>query len=590
LRFLLTLLFMDAFQRTGLRTEILDAVRELGFTAPTPIQEQAFPQLLNSDRDLIALAQTGTGKTAAFGMPLVHHTRVEDKFPQALILCPTRELCLQITRDLKDFAKFLPGLKSLAIYGGASISDQIRGLEKGPQIVVGTPGRVLDLLKRKKLRLHQIERVVLDEADEMLTMGFQEDLDAILDRTPEEKQTLLFSATMSKEVERISQRYMKDPVRLAAARTNQGAEKVDHIFYMVQARDKYEVLKRIADSHPDFYGIVFCRTRRDTKEIANKLGHDGYNADAIHGDLSQAQRDEVMGKFRSGQLQILVATDVAARGLDVKDLSHVVNFNLPDEPEVYVHRSGRTGRAGKSGTSIAIIHTREQRKLQGIQQKTGIRFTQELVPTGSEICKVQLLNLIDNLKQVEINHQEIDPFLPVIFEKLEDLSREDLIKRFVSTEFNRFLSYYEGARDINLPSKMQREKKKRSREERMKEDYVPVYVNIGTRQNLTPARLIGLINNALDSSDALIGRINILKKFSFFEVEEKKAQRLIQALQGLHFNGVNILAEVSKDRPMAPPQAESERPKRKGDFKGKGKPKRKGKKKKGYPKNRGKKE
>ncbi len=542
---------MNAFAATGLQATVLRAVEELGFETPTPIQSKTIPHLLDSQQDLMAFAQTGTGKTAAFGLPLVHLAETEDKSPQAIVLCPTRELCLQITRDLEAFAKYRPGLSVVPVYGGASIGAQIKALNRSAQIVVGTPGRVRDLLERGKLKLENIRRVVLDEADEMLTMGFKEELDAILSGVPAERQTLLFSATMSDEVQRISKSYMQEPLQLSVARRNAGAEQVEHHYYQVRAQDKYEVLKRLADMAPEIYGIVFCRTRRDTKEIANKLVQDGYNADAIHGDLSQQQRDEVMGRFRSRQLDMLVATDVAARGLDVEAITHVINFNLPDDDEVYIHRSGRTGRAGKSGLSVAIVHSREQRKLQYIERKAGIKFLKKEVPGGKDICQAQLYRLIDRVKEVEVG-DEIEPFLPAIYEKLEGLTREELIQHFVSAEFNRFLDYYKGARDLNQSAKKKPAKdapERKSRSERRKTPFASLYLNAGAKHNLTPARLIGLINNALDSGDATIGKIDIGKKGTFFEVDEAVASKLRDALSGHHFNGASLRVEAS---PVSP--------------------------------------
>jgi len=552
---------MNTFADTGLQEDVLKAVQELGFESPTPIQAQTIPHLLTSSQDLMGFAQTGTGKTAAFGLPLVHLADEEVQRPQALILCPTRELCLQITRDIEGFSKYRRRVRTVAVYGGASIGQQIKAIAKGAQIVVGTPGRMRDLIERKKLDLSQIHRLVLDEADEMLNMGFKEELDAILARVPESKQTLLFSATMSKEVQRISQQYMNDPRQVSVARRNAGADQVEHHYYLVRAQDKYEVLKRLADIHPDFYGIVFCRTRRDTKEIANKLLQDGYDADAIHGDLSQQQRDEVMGRFRSRQLQLLVATDVAARGLDVEALTHVVNFNLPDDPEVYVHRSGRTGRAGKSGLSVALIHSREQRKLKSIEQKAGIRFEKRTVPSGEDICRTQLYRLIDKVKEVEVDDQ-IESFLPVIYEKLEGLSREELIQHFVSAEFNRFLEYYKDARDINLSAKSAGSSapKKKSRSERRKTPFASLYLNVGAKQNLNPARLIGLINNALDSGEAAIGKIDIGHKGTIFELDEKVAPVLRDALSGHRYNGIELQLEVS---PVPPSGSFSKKQKKK---------------------------
>jgi len=544
---------MSTFAEIGLQEQLLDAVRDLGFETPTPIQLQTIPRLLSSEQDLMAFAQTGTGKTAAFGLPVLQLSDENEKHPQALILCPTRELCLQITRDMADFSKYRPQVSVVAVYGGASMSQQIKALKRGAQVVVGTPGRLRDLIERGKLDLSKVSRVVLDEADEMLTMGFKEELDAILSAVPEERQTLLFSATMSKEVQRISSQYMQEPEQISVARRNAGADRVEHHYYLVRAQDKYEVLKRLADINPNIYGIVFCRTRRDTKEIANKLGQDGYSADAIHGDLSQPQRDEVMGRFRSGQVQILVATDVAARGLDVEALTHVINFNLPDDPEIYIHRSGRTGRAGKSGLSVAIIHTREQRKLKNVERSTKLHFHKKEVPSGEDICRTQLYRLIDDIKEVQVG-PEIEPFLPAIYEKLEGLSREELIQHFVSAEFNRFLNYYKGARDINLSARDAAKNKKKasdkkSRAERRKTPFASLFLNVGSKQNLTPARLIGLVNNALDSSDATIGKIDIGKKGTFFELDAEVASQLRQAFNGMRYNGIDLELEAS---PVSP--------------------------------------
>ena len=544
---------MNSFAVTGLQEEILDAIQELGFETPTPIQAKTIPHLLTSDKDLIALAQTGTGKTAAFGLPAIQLTDVKDKRTQTIVLCPTRELCMQITKDLTNYSKNIKRLGVVAVYGGASIEPQIRALGKEAQIVVGTPGRVKDLIKRRKLVLGNIKRVILDEADEMLSMGFKEDLNEILAETPKEKQTLLFSATMAKEVLNITKKFMTDAVQISVARQNAAAENVTHVSYMVQAKDRYEVLKRLADINPKIYGIVFCRTRRETKEIANKFMSDGYNADALHGDLSQAQRDEVMGRFRSGKLQLLIATDVAARGLDVTDLTHIINFNLPDDPEVYIHRSGRTGRAGKSGISILITHTRENRRIQEIERKFGIKFTKEPVPSGKDICTKQLYSLIDKIEKVEVDEKQIEPFLEEIYKKLEWLSREDLIKHFVSAEFNRFLAYYKNARDVNVDDSKRGERgekrEKRSRDESRNENFTRLYISAGSRDDLTPARLMGMINEGLDSSDAEVGKIDIMRNFSFFEIDKKKEAELVKALNGSDFDGKPLLVEVSQAKP-----------------------------------------
>ena len=442
----------ESFLSFSLKKELIKSINELGFNNPTPIQSKVIPHLMSSDQDLIASAQTGTGKTAAFGLPLLDLTNTKVTNVQTLILCPTRELCIQITNDLLSYSKYLKNINILSVYGGVKIEKQIKSLKKGPQIVVGTPGRTNDLIRRNKLIIGKIDRLILDEADEMLSMGFKEDLEAIIQQTPKKKQILLFSATMTQKVVGVTKKYMKNSLEIAVARVNRAADNVEHIYYVVKPRDRYEVVKRIADMNPDIYGIVFCRTRRETKDIAIKLMNDHYNADTIHGDLSQSERDDVMRRFRKGQLQILVATDVAARGLDVEDLTHVINYNLPDDDEIYIHRSGRTGRAGKKGVSIAIINGRNMRKLKDIERTSKISFKKKDVPSGLDICKKRLYALIDKIEKVDVNEDQIEPFLPYIFEKLNWLDREKLIKHFVSTEFNRYLSYYKDSKDVNEES------------------------------------------------------------------------------------------------------------------------------------------
>ena len=428
---------MGNFKDLGVNKGLLKAVEEMGFVSPTAVQELAIPYLLKGKKDLIALAQTGTGKTAAFGLPCIQHVDRKVKDVQTIVLCPTRELCIQISKDLMKFAKHLDYVKIVAVYGGTSIENQIKSIKKGVQIIVGTPGRTKDLINRRVLKLDIVNKVVLDEADEMLSMGFKEDLNYILDTTSKNRQTMLFSATMSKEVRSISKKYMKDAEEITVERLNSGAKNVEHHVYNVNSKDKYDTLKRIADFNPDIYGIVFCRTRRETQQIANKFMNDGYNADAIHGELSQSQRDDVMSKFRQKSLQILIATDVAARGLDVDSLTHVINYSLPDDPEVYTHRSGRTGRAGKNGISIAISNSREGRKLKSIENKSQINFIRKDVPSGKDICSKQLFKLIERIQKVKVDQKQIEPFLEDIYSKLESLSREDLIKHFVSAEFNK---------------------------------------------------------------------------------------------------------------------------------------------------------
>lgn len=546
---------MVLFDEMGLNDSLLKAVNELGFEKPTPIQEKVIPNIMAEGRDLVALAQTGTGKTAAFGLPLIQMSDMFSNDIQSLILCPTRELCIQISSDLSNYAKYSKGFKVISVYGGAPIDAQIRSVKKGGQIIVGTPGRMLDLIKRRVVKVGNIKWLVLDEADEMLNMGFKDDLDAILAGTPAGKQTLLFSATMPKEIRRIADTYMNNPEEISAGKKNAGAENVEHEYYMAQAKNRYEVLKRIADMNPSIYGIVFCRTRRETKEVADKFMNDGYNADALHGDLSQSQRDYVMNRFRSRHLQMLVATDVAARGLDVNDLTHVINYNLPDELEAYIHRSGRTGRAGKKGTSISIIHTRESNKIRSLEKITGKSFKRKQIPGGKDICKKQLFNLIDKVETVELNDAQIDEFLPEIYKKLDWLSREDLIKHFVSVEFNRFLSYYKNAPDLNVEASRSepREKFKKdkgdrdSRGRRPQNDFTRFFINLGKINNLNAAKLIGLINDATKTRDIEVGKIDILRKFSFFEIEKKHEMAILSAFdQGEKFEGQRIAVEISK--------------------------------------------
>ena len=544
---------MQNFLEIKLKKDITKALNELGFITPTPIQSKTIPLLMDSDQDLIGAAQTGTGKTAAFGIPSIHLADVSNKIPQTLILCPTRELCMQITNDLKKYAKYLNKIQIVPVYGGASMETQIRALNKGPHIVIGTPGRTKDMIKRKKLLLASLDRIVLDEADEMLSMGFKEDLDFILSKAPGQVQKLLFSATMPKKVTTIIKEYMNNPVTIAVDPINTAAINVAHRYHMVQAKDRYEVVKRIADINPNIYGIVFCRTRRETKDVSNRLMVDGYNADALHGDLSQSQRDEVMNRFRKAQLQLLVATDVAARGLDVNNLSHIINYNLPDDPEIYTHRSGRTGRAGKKGISIAIIHSREVRRLKEIEKISGIKFSKELVPTGDDICKKQLYALIDKIKNIEVDNEKIEPFLSSINEKLEGLDRDQLIKHFVSAEFNRFISYYKNARDINIlsgnkSSRSKRDRKTGGQRRGVRNNFTRFYINIGTKHRLNPLKLISFINESLNSSDHEIGKIEILKTFSFFEIDSSVSLKLIETLKGTKFNRVNVKAEISKEK------------------------------------------
>jgi ATP-dependent RNA helicase DeaD len=540
------------FNETGLKPEILKAIAEMGFENPTPIQEQTIPHLINSTQDLVALAQTGTGKTAAFGLPLLHNISMQTRDIQGLVLCPTRELCLQITRDLENYSKYMTGLKTIAVYGGADITKQIRELKSGGQIVVGTPGRVNDLIRRKVLNVSAIRWMVLDEADEMLTMGFKDELDTILATTPEEKQTLLFSATMPSEIAEMATKYLHNPSELSVGRRNEGAANVEHHYYVVHAKDKYATLKRIADNYPDCYAIVFCRTRMETREVADQFMADGYNADALHGDLSQAQRDTVMARFRAKQLQMLIATDVAARGLDVNDLSHVINYSMPDDPEVYIHRSGRTGRAGKSGISVSILHMKETGRLKQIERIARKKFERKMVPGGDEICEKQMFHLIDRVVNVDIAENQIGKYMPLILEKFETMSKEEIVKHFVSLEFNQLMEYYKNAKDLNIRVDAQRDPSQRNDRggERMK--FTKLFINVGKKQNLSASGLIGLINEYSKRHKIEIGRIDIQRKFSFFEIDSNYEKELIKSLNNQVIEGhlINI-GRVESNSPEA---------------------------------------
>jgi len=540
------------FSEINLNKDIQKAIIDLGFVEATPIQEEAIPYLINEEHDLIALAQTGTGKTAAFGLPIIQKIETKKNIPQSIILCPTRELCLQITKDMESYSKYIKGLSITAVYGGANIQTQIRALNSGSQIIVGTPGRVIDLIKRKKLKLKHIDIVVLDEADEMLNMGFKDDLDIILAETPEEKQTLLFSATMPKEVMRIAKNYMFNPKKIEVAKRNEGAKNVEHHYFLVNAKDKYKALRRICDVNTNIYGIVFCRTRRETKDIANKLMQDGYNADALHGELSQAQRDHVMNRFRNNSIQILVATDVAARGLDIDDLTHVINYNLPDDNEIYIHRSGRTGRAGKKGVSIIIAHSREKRKIGFIEKMLKKEILHKQVPSGEEICEIQLLNLVDKVVNTKIENQ-IDKYLPSIQEKFAHLEKDELIKHFISAEFNRFLSFYKNANNINIDYNTSKDKKmsKRSRSKNKnnghaEDGFSRFFINIGRTQKLQTHHLIGMINEFTKNRNIVIGKIDIFKNFSFFEVESDYEDLILKSFKRKDWNGEKLSVEKSK--------------------------------------------
>ena len=548
---------MQAFEKLGINEDILQGLSTLGFTEPTPVQEEVIPRMLEKQMDLVSLAQTGTGKTAAFGIPLIQLINPKKKHTQGLELCPTRELCMQVARDLEAFAKYIPKLKILSVYGGSRIDQQIRSLKKGVQIVVATPGRLKDLLNRRAADLSEISFAVFDEADEMLQMGFQDDLTAILENTPSQKSTLLFSATMPGEVAAISKKYMNNPLELTIGTKNAGAENVRHEFYMVQVRNRYPALKRIVDNSPDIYSIVFCRTRRECNDVASKLIHDGYNADALHGELSQAQRDQVMGKFRCRNLQILVATDVAARGLDVSDLTHVINYNLPDEISSYTHRSGRTGRAGSTGVSIAIVSTKERYRIKSIERKIKKKFKQCSVPTGAEICKKQMLNLMDEVTQVKVDYKQIAPLYEEIAEKLQHLEREDLIKHFVSLQFNKFLGYYKDAPDLNVSAKeLKQNGGTRKQNDPRKslntsQQFTTFQLNVGRRQGIMPQGIIGKINEIENVGRIKIGQIDILRNSARLEADSRYTSQILKAFQQSEINGKQVSIEVTQSAPAS---------------------------------------
>lgn len=551
---------MKTFEELGVAPSILKAIQEMGYENPMPVQEEVIPYLLSEIRDVIALAQTGTGKTAAFGLPIIQKIDVNRNVPQALILCPTRELCLQIAGDLADYSKYIDGLRVLPVYGGSSIDSQIKSLKRGVQIVVATPGRLIDLINRNTVNLTDVKYVILDEADEMLNMGFTDSINEILAQVPDERSMLLFSATMPKEIAKITKKYMKDPKEITIGRKNEGSSNVKHVYYMVHARDKYLALKRIADYYPNIYGIIFCRTRRETQEIADKLIQDGYNADSLHGDLSQVQRDYVMNKFRTRNLQLLVATDVAARGLDVDSLTHVINYGLPDDIESYNHRTGRTGRAGKTGIAIAIAHVKEKGKIREIEKILNRKFEQGEIPSGDAICEKQLLDLVDRIEKVKVNEDEIARLLPDVYRKLDWLEKEDIIKRVVSLEFNRLIDYYRDAEEIETPSERSSRERERGSSERSfsprgaangnaprtaERGYSRMFINVGKSDNVNPATLMGLINDFVPGK-VRIGRIDLMQNFSFFEVPEGDSSKVLSSFKNQDYNGRRISVELAQ--------------------------------------------
>lgn len=569
---------MKTFAELGVAPELLKAIEELGFESPMPIQEMVIPHLLEKEGDVVGLAQTGTGKTAAFGLPVLQRIDAGRNVAQALVIAPTRELCLQIAGDLADFSKYQDDIRIIPVYGGSSIESQIRALRKGAQVIVATPGRLIDLIKRGEVSLADVHTVILDEADEMLNMGFLEDIEEILSHVPEDRKMLMFSATMPKEIAGIARKFMHEPVEFVAGNKNEGAKNVKHIYYMVKAHDKYLALKRVADNNPDIYGIIFCRTRKETQEIADRLVSDGYNADCLHGDLSQQQRDLAMKKFRDHVTQLLVATDVAARGLDVDDLTHVINYGLPDDVAVYTHRSGRTGRAGKTGVSIAIIHSREKSRLRQIEKIIGKEFEYRKVPTPEHIIEKQIYHLADRLERVEVDEKQIEAFLPGVRKKLEWLSEEDLLKRVLSLEFNRLLDYYRDMPDIDLNESTKggrnrgddaadshrRPRDKKDKDRRTAEPGMErLMVNIGKAQGFFPGNLMDMINKSVAGAKPEIGRIDLMPGYTLFDVRKGDARRILDALRHADFFGVPVRAEIASDRDY---EADS----RRGFKKGKG--------------------
>jgi len=579
---------MFTFEELGISRQYVRAIQELGFETTMPVQEKVIPLVLNENRDMIVLAQTGTGKTAAYGLPLIQMIDPEVTNPQVLILCPTRELCMQIADDLNDFAKFNDDLTTLPVFGGSSIDVQMKALKKGIQIVVATPGRLLDLIRRKAIKLNQIKTVVLDEADEMLNMGFSEDLNDILETVPPQRRALLFSATMPSEVAAIARKYMNDSIEVTIGTKNSGAENIKHVYYTVHAKDKYPALKRIVDFYPSVYGIIFCRTRKETQEIADKLIGDGYNAESLHGDLSQIQRDTVMNKFRIGHIRLLVATDVAARGLDVENLTHIINYNLPEDLDSYTHRSGRTGRAGRFGTSIILLNLKEKYQIKKIEKKINKTFTSSTVPTGRQICEKQLFSLVDKMEKVDIDNEEIDTYLPQIYRKLEWLDKEEIIKRFVALEFNRFLDYYKNAPDLNVPEDNFKSGRKeqsgkpdwkeksgkpdwkdrsgkpdwkdrsggrdsgkpgwKDRTSGPEEGFTKMIINKGKTDGMYAAELMELINRNTPGKKIRLGKIEITKRSVIFDVPIANADQLLKALKSAWFGDEPVRVELLREQ------------------------------------------
>ena len=562
------------FEGLGLDARLVQATDALGFTTPTPIQEQAIPVLLSGTKDLVGLAQTGTGKTAAFGLPLLQLVDEQQKHPQALVVCPTRELCMQIVTEVELFKKFIPGMHVIAVYGGTSIGLQIRDLKRGVQIVVATPGRLIDLIERKAINLEQIKYVVLDEADEMLNMGFQDDIEFILQNTPKREATWLFSATMPPEIRRVSKKYMQTPTEITVGKMNTANKNIDHQYFVANAHHRYETLKRIIDFNPGIYGIIFTRTKIDAQTIAEKLTREGYDIDALHGDLTQQQRDKVMGEFREKQLQLLIATDVAARGIDVKEITHVINYELPDDVEVYTHRSGRTGRAGHTGISLSIVHSREIGKLRQIERIVQVPFHKMEIPGGKDVCRKQFFHFMEKLLQADISHGDYESYVPMLAEKFADISKEEVLKRVAAMEFDRFLKYYENAEDLNVRERIReygtRERDSRgggdrreygrrgdapggrerttARDYTSNGEYARLFVNLGTKDGFYKASFLQFILDMSDLKKEVLGRIDMKEMNSWIEVDKKSAPQMIRAIDGKNYKGRRIRMNDANSR------------------------------------------
>jgi ATP-dependent RNA helicase DeaD len=556
---------MITFDALGLEARLIQATNALGYETPTPIQEKAIPVLLSGTQDLVGLAQTGTGKTAAFGLPLLQLVDEKKKYPQALVVCPTRELCIQIVNEIELFKKFIPGMYVTAVYGGTPIGQQIRDLKRGVQMVVATPGRLIDLIERKAINLEQITYVVLDEADEMLNMGFQDDIEFILKNTPNRESTWLFSATMPPEIRRVSKRYMKEPVEVTVGKVNAGNKNIDHQYFVTSAQHRYEALKRLIDFNPGIYGIIFTRTKAEAQEIAEKLTREGYDIDALHGDLTQSQRDKVMGEFREKTLQLLIATDVAARGIDVRDITHVINYELPDDLEVYTHRSGRTGRAGKTGVCMSIVHVRELGKMRQIQTMVQAPFHKLEIPTGKDVCRKQFFHFMDKLLELDITHTEYETYVPMLEEKFADMSKEEILKRVAALEFNEFLKYYENAEDLNI-REQRRERGERPVAGRERQDvrtrrdtkgrafggnggdYTKLFVNLGTKDGFYKASFLQFILDMSELRKEVLGRIDMKEMNSWIEVDKRAARQMISAIDGKNYRGRRIRMNEADSR------------------------------------------